>query len=288
MRDQEYEAQQKRVEDLLRTWRARLGLYHWRLTYEFFDELSTTNAGGRPAMLETEARWKYQDALIKVYVPSVAEVDDDALERVVVHEFMHVLLNELRPLGDWDDPREHALMHERLAHEEHAAMALADAIRLAVQTAREEALDAPVDTVVESTEVPTMVPPRPLTTVAFTRDWGMVIGQVSDTTGGVDTVVRPEGGRNPGPDQAPTPPVCAACDAWPETAEPEEHRGCPLHIHRLESELSTVSRQLDLITRHLRDHHTLTGCIYARTIGDHCDYIQDVLDGDEEEERANA
>lgn len=143
MTDAEYQDQKARVERYTERWLIPLGLDAWHVECCWHRDKATEERAGRPPMMETEVRWQYADARVCIYLPSVAEVEDDAtLERIVVHEYLHILLNELRPLRDADDPRENALAEERLCHEEHAATMLANAFCRVRAQSRTEGHDA--------------------------------------------------------------------------------------------------------------------------------------------------
>jgi len=121
MTDAEYAEQKARVERYTERWLGPLGLAdNWHVQVCWHREKAEQEKGdARPAMMEAEVRWQYADATIHVYLPSVFEVEDDAvLEKIVVHEYQHILLNELRSTGK-------SMGAEYLAHEEHAATMLA-------------------------------------------------------------------------------------------------------------------------------------------------------------------
>jgi hypothetical protein len=119
--DAEYEAQQKRIEECVRKWLAALGLLHWDWALEFHrDGLPTYKDDadqGYSRAAEVAVRWQYEHFRLSVNVPHLAEVSDKDLDKIIVHECMHVFLHELRNVtDDW------------LKHEEHAASALTKAL----------------------------------------------------------------------------------------------------------------------------------------------------------------
>lgn len=124
MDDREYQEQKARVERFTERWLIPLRLDEWHVEVcwhrEKEDPDQTPEGARRPSMMLTEVRWQYNDATIHVYLPSVYEVtDDERVEMIVVHEMMHILTNELRPLGEMTD--------EARFHDEHACTMLAKA-----------------------------------------------------------------------------------------------------------------------------------------------------------------
>lgn len=51
------------------------------------------------------AQWEYLQAKVAINVPEVARMNDDKLERVLVHELCHILVAEMR--GDPDVCSDH-------------------------------------------------------------------------------------------------------------------------------------------------------------------------------------
>lgn len=75
---------------------------------------------------ETKVSWEYRQASIIWYVPNVCTIDDAELERIVVHEFVHVLIA----------PMEARVPDKFVKEREFAVQCLTDAI-LNVATNRE-------------------------------------------------------------------------------------------------------------------------------------------------------
>lgn len=127
MTDREYNELRRRIRKLIAWWGDELGLRWWIMHFNFdrsgesFSERENSNARGGVAAI-THVNWQYGEASISFNMPLCLEVDDDELERYVVHEMMHVLVNEMR---EWqtDDPT-HAILHE-----ERVVSNLASAVR---------------------------------------------------------------------------------------------------------------------------------------------------------------
>lgn len=112
MNDAEYAAQKARIVALIERWPKPLGLAWWRITHVY--DRDTTPPGGSSAASQVTARcdadWRYLYGRLTWYMQAVADLEDDELEQVFVHELMHVFLNELRH----DDPN-HNAAEERVA-----------------------------------------------------------------------------------------------------------------------------------------------------------------------------
>lgn len=102
MDDAAYEAQKARIEQFARYWIERLGLRWWRidLKWDRGDNLPSAD----PAISEewsgyaaTDTAWQYLRAQVTFAVGAFTELDDEDAERSVLHELVHVLVEELRP-----------------------------------------------------------------------------------------------------------------------------------------------------------------------------------------------
>lgn len=91
-------------------WAPLLGLKWWNITYNYHDEPYTGDAypDGRTPSARTSVDWDYNRATIHFYLSECKGSDDDYIERIVVHEMYHVLINEMRQWKDAND----ALSHE--------------------------------------------------------------------------------------------------------------------------------------------------------------------------------
>lgn len=94
-----FDAQEARCQNILDLWIEPLGLAHWNLTITFYrdkqDYQSQTGASdGGVAMCD--CAWQYMNMHLSLNMPRMVEFDDSALERVLVHELVHSLINEMR------------------------------------------------------------------------------------------------------------------------------------------------------------------------------------------------
>lgn len=114
MNDEEYEVQQARVQALFSKWVKPLGLGWWVITTEWVREYKNAEPKGkvfgtneRDVCLNCSASWKYGTATIRCYLPLIADMSDTELEQSIVHELMHIMVNECRVDGDdWLDHEE--------------------------------------------------------------------------------------------------------------------------------------------------------------------------------------
>lgn len=119
MTDKEYSKEKRRVEKLLEKWIKPLGLGWWMIDISYSRDFAG-DTDGFDTVAECSSKWYYRIADVKFYLPAVARIDDARLEVLVVHELMHIFVNEMR---EKDEDRR---------HEEHVVTGLANAIVWAV------------------------------------------------------------------------------------------------------------------------------------------------------------
>jgi len=115
MIDEEYVAQKKRVQKLISKWVKPIGLGYWTIRFDWYSELlpSETATELDRVVMVCHADWRYLNATIQVNLCEVGRQSDEDLERIFVHELMHIFLNEMREQG--------------IQHEERVAEQLAKA-----------------------------------------------------------------------------------------------------------------------------------------------------------------
>ena len=81
-------------------WLQPLGLLWWSVDIDYYDDSAEfpggTGSGDSRVVARVWAQWEYLQAKIAINVPEVAQMDDDKLERVLVHELCHILVSEMR------------------------------------------------------------------------------------------------------------------------------------------------------------------------------------------------
>lgn len=114
MDDAEYEAQKARVQRLIAKWVRPIGLGWWQINMEWTRAHGERRDDDFEVKFVCRADWRYALANITVYLPGIAGVTDDDLERMFVHELMHVFLCEMR-VTDEDGARKQRDHEERVA-----------------------------------------------------------------------------------------------------------------------------------------------------------------------------
>lgn len=99
--DAGFATQKERVGDVVRRWIKPLGLRWWKIDCAWVREShrwSRDEQDGHP-IAECHADWKYGEATITFDLGRIELLDDDGLDTIVVHELMHIFLNEMREGG---------------------------------------------------------------------------------------------------------------------------------------------------------------------------------------------
>jgi hypothetical protein len=88
MTDKEYLEQKKRVQTYFDKWFNTLGLGWHQVDINWSR---VTNEEDADTAARTTWQWQYRSASITFFLPTMADLNDDKLEAVVVHEFAHIL-----------------------------------------------------------------------------------------------------------------------------------------------------------------------------------------------------
>ena len=114
----------EQIKALFDKWIPRLGLKWFSIEIIHYSKrkhyMQATEKGPNSVMVAS-CSWEYMRATIYVCIPNTEGMSDRKLEWTVVHELMHVFLNEMRGANKNVDA-------EFLAHEERVASMLADAV----------------------------------------------------------------------------------------------------------------------------------------------------------------
>jgi hypothetical protein len=90
------------IKAAFKKWLKPLGLLWWEIDIHFIEDpaavVKTFRDPGEDfnVCAVTYTKWQYASASIDVNVPAFAGLDPDKIERIVVHECCHVLVNEMR------------------------------------------------------------------------------------------------------------------------------------------------------------------------------------------------
>lgn len=94
MTDKQYKKTKKRVNKALDWWIGELGLKWWdEIIVRFHRDV--TDAPDPLAVGHVTFTWCYQQATINFYLPNLVNKSDRELEKIVVHELVHILTAEL-------------------------------------------------------------------------------------------------------------------------------------------------------------------------------------------------
>lgn len=112
--DAEFNRLKRHIEKRLRFWKDALGLTLWHITPEFFRvPWDGAERASADCLMDIDPDWRYLTAHLRVNVFAVWShaLDDDAIDRVIVHEFLHIHVSELRCLV-MDDKLDQHIDHE--------------------------------------------------------------------------------------------------------------------------------------------------------------------------------
>jgi hypothetical protein len=107
--DAEFDALRNRIQGLFEKWRWVLGLNTWDIQWNYFRtfEPGTDPEASFTYIMKAEMDWRYRNGMISVYTPALEDSTDSELERKVVHELLHFMVNELRDRGKENDALDH-------------------------------------------------------------------------------------------------------------------------------------------------------------------------------------
>ena len=114
MTDADYEATRQRITALAVKWLGMLGLKWWNID-TVYDRASTDFEDG--CVARVSCRWEYAHASMLWNMPLAFQQTDDELERIFVHECMHIFLHETRAGTNCECPWD-------IRHEERVATML--------------------------------------------------------------------------------------------------------------------------------------------------------------------
>jgi len=92
----------KKIKKYLKKWITPLGLGWWKIDIFYIDDPATilnefkTGDGEGIVRATVKPQWEYGVASINFNLPAFNNLDDDEIERVVIHELVHILVNEMR------------------------------------------------------------------------------------------------------------------------------------------------------------------------------------------------
>ena len=99
----EMEALREKCESFFEEWRMRMGLNWWDITYNYYSDTGDfIRDHDRIVLMQCSTDWTRINSVIDVCVPALSGKTDKQIERTVVHELVHILVNEMAELDDPD------------------------------------------------------------------------------------------------------------------------------------------------------------------------------------------
>jgi hypothetical protein len=99
--DKEIRRVKKVVGKYLTYWTKYLGLGFWSVDVIYKDHLEKVDVP-----MDCVADWRYLTVIIRVGIMSLYDMSDERIERMVLHELVHPLVNEMRSYLDDHDHEE--------------------------------------------------------------------------------------------------------------------------------------------------------------------------------------
>ena len=91
----------RKIHVYVKKWKAKLYLWSWRIEFKILDWISPTEntAHGSNVAAKTWADWRYFKGNIDFSYFQLKDMDDKSIERIVIHEMLHIVVNEMRYEG---------------------------------------------------------------------------------------------------------------------------------------------------------------------------------------------
>lgn len=87
------------VRKYFKYWRNKLGLNHWDINIDYPEGKPAYAADGWLDFGSCSADWSHQNALIVFYLDALKNETEASIERTVIHELLHIIVNEMREKG---------------------------------------------------------------------------------------------------------------------------------------------------------------------------------------------
>ncbi len=78
-------------------WKGMLGLGMWNIDI-YYDKVDFDTGSGYEVG-RSSVNWKYLEASLTFHTNQMKDFDEEKIEKIVIHELMHVMLNEMRETG---------------------------------------------------------------------------------------------------------------------------------------------------------------------------------------------
>lgn len=127
LNDKEWEKQKKRIAKVFNKWIKQIGGGWWEITTAYDQAVE----GDSEFAAYVKVEWQYRLATITFNLNIIEQISDEKLDYVMLHEFAHILVNEMREMKD------HERFEDAVAHEERVVHDVANAIIWAVQNVKD-------------------------------------------------------------------------------------------------------------------------------------------------------
>lgn len=87
------------ISERITWWKAKMGLGYWNVRYDFQKGKPEQLEDGFQICARCGADWAHEDALITFYPKAMKNYSEDEIENTVVHELLHIFVNEMRQKG---------------------------------------------------------------------------------------------------------------------------------------------------------------------------------------------
>lgn len=136
MTETEFYEQKNRIDALFTDIVDALRMDEWTLKARYVNDTCDSDEDGDRTLAQVNASWAYREACINIFVPDMAQCSDAEIQSHLIHELMHVAVNEMREWQDADDGNSHSLRRAK-NHEERVVCSLVRMLRAAVLNAQE-------------------------------------------------------------------------------------------------------------------------------------------------------
>lgn len=136
MTEAEFREQKDRIDSIFTAVVEALRMDEWTLKASYINDSCDSEEDGDRTLAQVNTSWAYREAYINIFVPDMAQCADAEIQSHLIHELMHVAVNEMREWQDADDGNSHSLRRAK-NHEERVVCSLVRLLRAAVLNAQE-------------------------------------------------------------------------------------------------------------------------------------------------------
>ncbi len=97
MKDKEWNQKKNKIAKILRTWIKDFGLRWYNIDIEYKAGDAPERGNEYKCVAQVTSKWMYRDATITIWLEELPYHDEERLERLLVHELCHILVEQMRP-----------------------------------------------------------------------------------------------------------------------------------------------------------------------------------------------